>query len=397
MQFSVYQNLSHLLVIVFRKLPEGNLKMILMISVKKIYDALSQKRIIGQLLFFNSNYFMYFVVINKLNLITMRKITLFVVASFLFTFYSKSQNIVWPPDRIEELTTEWTGERTPDGRPKVSEELLERLKALSMEEVWAKLNSKGYRNQFENFSGMYQNGWQILHPDEVMTGRVVTAQFMPLRKDLDNYVQNQAEKEGTKTPVTNYAPIIKLLDGDVYVADGYGRIVDGTLIGDNLGNAIYKASKRGVIFNGGVRDVEGLSEIDGFNAWIRGADPSYVKEMLVTNVNGPIRIGRATVLPGDAVLAKSTGVIFIPPHLLQDVVISGEYTALRDAFNRYCMETNRYEYVNEKFVVEREVFEKDFKEWLENKTDLPMRREELDKFIKEREEQRAKKKENDEE
>ena len=112
--------------------------------------------------------------------------------------------------------------------------------------------------EFENFASTHENGWEILHPDQVMTGRVVTAQFMPLRKDFDNYVQAQAEKEGTKTPVTNYAPIIKLLDGDVYVADSYGKIVDGTLIGDNLGNAIYQASKRGVIFNGAVRDIQGL-------------------------------------------------------------------------------------------------------------------------------------------
>lgn len=327
----------------------------------------------------------------------MKKSVLLLITVFSFVFYSMSQNVVWPPDRIEELTSEWTGERTPDGRPKVSDELLERLKALSMEEVWAKLNSKGYRNQFENYSGTFENGWQIFHPKEVMTGRVVTAQFMPLREDLDNYVQTQAEKEGTKTPVTNYAPIIKLMEGDVYVADGYGRIIDGTLIGDNLGNAIYKASKRGVIFNGGVRDVEGLSQIEGFNAWIRGSDPSYVKEMLVTNVNSPIRIGRATVLPGDVVLAKSTGVIFIPPHLLQEVVIGGEYTALRDEFNLYCMKTNRYEYVNEKFVVDREVFENDFKEWLKTKNDLPMPRKELEEFIKERDEKRAAQKENEEE
>ena len=171
--------------------------------------------------------------------------------------------MVWPAESIKELTSEWTGERTPDGRPKVSDQLLERLKALSMEEVWGSLNREGYENQFENFAGMYQNGWEILHPEQVMTGRVVTAQFTPLRKDFDNYVQKVAEREGTKTPVTNYAPIIKLLDGDIYVADSYGKIVDGTLIGDNLGHAIYKASKRGVIFNGSVRDIQGLNEIEG--------------------------------------------------------------------------------------------------------------------------------------
>ncbi|MFD2099225.1 RraA family protein [Flagellimonas iocasae] len=300
----------------------------------------------------------------------------------------QSQNVVWQPENIKALTSEWTGERTSDGRPKVSDKLLERLKALSMEEIWGTLRRNGYNNQFENFASPFENGWEILHPDEVMSGRVVTAQFMPFRKDFDAYVQQQAEKEGTKTPVTNYAPIIKLMDGDVYVADSYGKMVDGTLIGDNLGNAIYKAGKRGVIFNGSVRDVEGLSQIEGFNAWIRGSDPSAIKEMMIESVNGPIRIGRVTVLPGDVVLAKTTGVSFIPAHLVQKVVISGEFTALRDEFNRFCMRTNKYEYVNEAFVVDDEVFEKDFKEWLDKYPNLPMPKSELDAFLKEREEQR---------
>lgn len=318
----------------------------------------------------------------------MKRVFISCIAIVCTVFGLQSQNVVWQPETIKALTSEWEGERTSDGRPKVSDELLERLKALSMEEVWGTLRRNGYNNQFENFASPYENGWEILHPDQVMTGRVVTAQFMPLRNDFNTYIQEQAEKEGTKTPVTNYAPILKLMDGDVYVADSYGKMVDGTLIGDNLGNAIYKAGKRGVIFNGSVRDVEGLSQIKGFNAWIRGSDPSAIKEMMIESVNGPIRIGRVTVLPGDVVLAKSTGVSFIPPHLVQKVVISGEFTALQDEFNRFCMRTNKYEYVNERFVVDDEVFEKDFKEWLDKYPNLPMSKSELDTFLKEREERR---------
>ena len=313
-----------------------------------------------------------------------------VIFTLLVSHFSLSaQNVVWPAENIRQLTSEWEGERTEDGRPKVSDELLERLKSLSMEEVWASLRRKGYNNQFENFASPYENGWEILHPDQVMTGRVVTAQFMPLREDFNNYIQQQAEKEGTKTPVTNYAPIIKLLDGDVYVADSYGKMEEGTLIGDNLGNAIYKAGKRGVIFNGSVRDVEGLSEIEGFNGWIRGSDPSAIKDMMIESVNGPIRIGRVTVLPGDVVLAKKTGVTFIPPHLVQSTVIAGEYTALRDEFNFFCIKTNKYEYVNEAFVVDDDVFEKDFRQWLAEYEDLPMPKAELDQYIKELDERRA--------
>ncbi len=325
----------------------------------------------------------------------MKKVLLLLVVVALFSHFSYAQHVVWPAESIEALTAGWEGERTPDGRPKVSDELLERLKALSMEEVWGTLRRNGYENQFENFASTYGNGWEILHPEQVMTGRVLTAQFMPLRTDFNEYVQQQAEKEGTKTPVTNYAPIIKLLDGDVYVADSYGKMVEGTLIGDNLGNAIYRAGKRGVIFNGSVRDVEGLSQIEGFNAWIRGSDPSAIKNMMIANVNAPIRIGRVSVLPGDVVLAKTTGVAFIPPHLVQKVVISGEFTALRDEFNRYCMKTNKYEYINEAFVVEDEVFEKDFEEWVAEYSDLPMPKEELEIYMEERAARRAANKANE--
>lgn len=325
----------------------------------------------------------------------MKRIILLTSAILLTSLLANSQNVVWQPEAIKALTADWTGERTPDGRPKVSDNLLERLKALSMEEVWGFLNGKGYANQFENFASMNENGWQILHPEKVMTGRVVTAQFMPLRKDFDNYVQAQAKKEGTKTPVTNYAPIIKLLDGDVYVADSYGKMADGTLIGDNLGNAINNAGHRGIIFNGSVRDVEGLSEIEGFNGWIRGADPSAIKQMMIASVNAPIRIGRVTVLPGDVVLAKTTGVTFIPSHLLQECVISGEYTALRDEFNFFCQKTKKYEYVNEAFVVDPEVFEKDFQQWLDKYPNLPMTRKELSDFQEARKAQRAARKQAD--
>jgi hypothetical protein len=160
------------------------------------------------------------------------------------------------------------------------------------------------------------------------------------------------------------------------------------LIGDNLGNAIYKAGKRGIIFNGSVRDVEGLSQIEGFNGWIRGSDPSAIKQMMTASVNAPIRIGRVTVLPGDVVLAKTTGVAFIPPHLVQKVVIAGEFTALRDEYNRFAMDTNKYKYINERFDVDEAVFEKDFKDWLGNHSNLPMSKEELDNYMKERDEMR---------
>ncbi len=290
-----------------------------------------------------------------------------------------SQHVGSPAGYIEALTSEWKGERFADGRPKVSDQLLERLKNISIEEAWGVLRNKGYHNQ-------YEGDWQIMLPEEAMTGRVVTAQYIPLRPDLQAQVKKQGvELEGRSGQGgTNSWPIDILEEGDVYVADGYGKIADGTLIGDNLGNSIYTKSKRGVIFYGSVRDLEGLSEIEGFNAWIKGQDPSYINQMMLTTINAPIRVGRATVLPGDVVLAKKYGVIFIPAHLAEELVITSEVTALRDEFGHERLRQKKY-LAGEIDSQWTEAIKKDFLEWLSNYPGkLPMTKEELDNYLKER-------------
>ncbi|GMQ29315.1 RraA family protein [Algoriphagus confluentis] len=291
----------------------------------------------------------------------------------------QAQEVGASAEFIKALTSEWKGERMSDGRPKVSDALLERLKNISIEEAWGVLRNKGYNNQ-------YEGDWQIIWPDSAMTGRVVTAQYMPLRPDYQNQIKEQgvsAEGRSAKGG-TNSWPIDILTTGDVYVADGYGKIADGTLIGDNLGNSIYAKSQRGVIFYGSVRDQEGLSEIEGFNAWIKGQDPSFIREMMLTSINAPIRIGRATVLPGDVVLAKKYGVIFIPAHLVEDLVITAEVTALRDQFGHQRLREKKYlaGQIDSEWTDE---IKKDFMDWLKNYPGkLPMTQEELDNYFKER-------------
>jgi len=309
----------------------------------------------------------------------MNKKILFFTTTFIFTcLMAGAQNVGSSPEYIKALTSEWVGERFPDGRPKVSDAILERLKNISIEEAWGVLRNKGYQNQ-------YENDWQIINPDEPMTGRVVTAQYMPLRPDLEKYVKAQGKIENrAQQGGTNSWPIDVLVEGDVYVADSYGKIADGTLIGDNLGNSIYAKSKRGVIFYGSVRDQEGLSEIKGFNGWIKGQDPSYIMQMSLVSINAPIRIGRAVVLPGDVVLAKKYGVIFIPSHLVEDLVITSEVTALRDEFGHLRLKEGKYKpgQIDSQWTEE---LKKDFMNWLNNYPGkLPMPKTELDNYFKER-------------
>ena len=287
-----------------------------------------------------------------------RKTTLLILFALCVVSLS-AQRVGSSPEYIKALTPEWVGERFSDGRPKVSDDLLERLKAISIEEAWGVLRNKGFQNQ-------YEGDWHVINPDEVMTGRVVTAQYMPLRPDLQNHVKEQgAMEERAQKGGTNSWPIDVLTDGDVYVADGYGKIADGTLIGDNLGNAIYANSKRGVVFYGSVRDEQGLSEIEGFNGWIKGSDPSYIQQMMLTTINAPIRVGRAIVLPGDVVLANKYGVIFIPAYLIEDLVLTSEVTGLRDEFGHQRLREGKYlpGQIDSKW---SEEIKEDFLDWLNN-------------------------------
>jgi 4-hydroxy-4-methyl-2-oxoglutarate aldolase len=306
-----------------------------------------------------------------------KKLFLF-TAIILSSLIAGAQNVGSSPEYIKALTPEWKGERFADGRPKVSDAILERLKNISIEEAWGVLRNKGYQNQFEG-------NWQIINPDEPMTGRVVTAQYMPLRPDLEKYVKDQGRIENrAQQGGTNSWPIDILVDGDVYVADSYGKIADGTLIGDNLGNSIYAKTKRGVIFYGAVRDQEGLEEIKGFNGWIKGSDPSFISQMCLTSINAPIRIGRATVLPGDVVLAKKFGVIFIPAYLVEDLVITSEVTALRDEFGHLRLKEGKYKpgQIDSQWSDE---IKKDFINWLDNYPGkLPMTKGELENYFKDR-------------
>ncbi len=222
-------------------------------------------------------------------------------------------------------TSGWKGDRFPDGRPKLPDDLLKRAVNMTIEDIWDFLRAHGYDNQFEG-------GWQALHPDQSFAGRALTAQYMPLRPDMAAAIAAEG-KEEQRVGGTNMWPIAELQSGDVYVADGFGKIISGTLIGSNLGNGIAARSHTGFVFDAGIRDQEENREIPNFNGLYRGYDPSDWSQMELTSINAPIRIGRAVVLPGDLVLAKPEGVIFIPAILAEAAISSAEFTALQDAFN----------------------------------------------------------------
>lgn len=277
-------------------------------------------------------------------------------------------------DQLTFLTAEWKGERFPDGRPKVPDAILERMKNVSMEEAWEVLQTHGYKNQFEG-------GWQMVHNDVPVVGRAVTAHYMPARPELATRITERGHKEGRIGPMNSW-PIDTLQKGDVYVADSFGKVADGTLIGDNLGNSIFAKSGNGVIFDGSARDLEGLSEIKGFNAFVRAFDPTLIKDLMLMGLNTPIRIGRVTVLPGDVVLAKRAGITFIPAHLAEEVVRTSEVIALRDKFGHQRLREGRYTpgQIDVKWTPEIEI---DFRTWLTtNRNQLDIPRETIDELLR---------------
>jgi regulator of RNase E activity RraA len=235
---------------------------------------------------------------------------------------------------LPEYTALWTGERFSDGRPKVPEDILERMKDVSIEEAWGVLRGKGYKCQFEG-------GWVRTGKNPVLVGRALTAVFMPLRPDVNDVTKSKIEREG-QSRSQNKLVINRLVENDVMVVDLFGKVFDGAFIGDNLANNIYALSGKGMVIDGGSRDLDGVSRISDFTAFNRGWNPTGLSDVMLMGINIPIRIGSATVMPGDVVLGGREGVIFVPAHLAQEVVEGSELARVRDRFRTKCFQEKKY-------------------------------------------------------
>jgi regulator of RNase E activity RraA len=214
------------------------------------------------------------------------------------------------------LTPEWKGERFDDGRPKVPDAIMARMKAVSMEEAWATMGA--------NYAYQVAENWPvIINQDSVLVGRAFTTTFMPYRQDVWKAINDRGQKAGLKGQ--NVWGVEQLQKGDVYVADHFGLHKNGPTIGDRVASDIYRRTGTGIVYDGAVRDLEGLKEFGGFTSYITSYTPSFHnpggdKNTMIMSVNGPTRIRQVTVMPGDVVLGKQGMVIFIPPHMAERVV-----------------------------------------------------------------------------
>lgn len=304
----------------------------------------------------------------------MFKLNIAIVFLFFISIGLKGQTI--PKEELVFLTSEWKGERFPDGRPRIPDDILERAKKIGIDDAWTVLNNEGYTNQFEG-------NWKMIHDDVAVVGRALTAMYMPSRPDVETNIKARGHAEGRKGN-TNSWPIDMLTQGDVYVADGFGKIDAGTLMGATLATSIFSKSGNGVVFNGSARDLETVKELQGFNAFVRDFHPSFLEEMVTMGLNVPIRMGAAIVLPGDLVIAKQEGVLFVPAHLAEQVVATAEFVALKDVFGFEMIKTKKYT-TGEIDSQWTDKIKSDFITWLKGKPELgKMTREELDKVLSKR-------------
>ena len=278
-------------------------------------------------------------------------------------------------DELVFLTSAWKGERFTDGRPKISDSLLQRAKHIMIDDAWTVLRNEGYLNQFEG-------GWKTVN-DTPMTGRALTAMYMPSRPDVEKNIKERGAKEGRKGN-TNSWPIDKLTKGDLYVADAFGKISGGPIMGATLANSIYSKSGNGVVFDGASRDLQEIKNIKGFNAYVRDFHPSFTEEMILMGLNTPIRIGNVMVLPGDLVIATREGVLFVPAHMAEQVVSTSEFVIRKDQFGFEMVRNGKYS-TGEIDSQWNDEIKTEFLKWLEKHPELgKMTRAELDKMMSKR-------------
>ena len=313
------------------------------------------------------------------------KVVVFIAVIASIAPVALAQQGFFTREDVIKYTPDWKGERFPDGRPKVPDSVLDRMKTVTLEEAWAVLQQAGFTHQ-------YEDGWLSIHPNQVLVGRALTSVWMPGRPDVQKVIEDQQKALNHRIGGMNAWPVDMLQPRDVYVSDHFRLKVNGPSIGDNVGNAIYAKSGNGIVYNGAVRDINGLEALPNFTSFVRYYDPSHhygslksgrMLNSTMVSINGPTRIGEVMVMPGDVVLGRNGGVIFIPPQLAEKVVISSEKTHLEDMFGHLRLREGKYTagQIDARWSPD---IEKDYHQWLQqNRDHLPAPKEVIDEVLAE--------------
>src|SRR4249920_3447807 len=163
---------------------------------------------------------------------------------FLLAAFCAHGQFVLTKEQMVAYTADNPYERFTDGRPKVPDDLLDRVKGLVIEEAYGAVKSKGFPNQFAG-------DWKILHPGKRLVGWAFTVQFMPLRLDVAKGMQDEATKQNLGRLRTQ--TVIDMLNpNDVIIVDLFGKTDGGTFVGDKLAYYIWKTTGTGMVVDGGM-------------------------------------------------------------------------------------------------------------------------------------------------
>jgi len=289
----------------------------------------------------------------------------------LATPFIHAQLYTLTKEQLTELTPQNPFERFADGRPKIPDNLLERARGMSAEEVWAGFNQAnsaggGGRGGGQGWRSQYEDGFQVLHPKLKLVGRAFTVQFMPARPDIDAWLNLKAKDKGLSR-WNNQVAIDMLQPGDVLVVDLFGKVDGGTIVGDNLFYYVMKTTKTGgMVVDGAVRDLEGISEME-MPAYFRRTHPSAIANVSLTGINIPVRIGNVTVMPGDMVLGDPEGVYFVPPHLVKAMVDNADVVHIHDEWTRKKFDEGKYKSSDIYSSPKDPALQKEYKEYLEKR------------------------------
>jgi regulator of RNase E activity RraA len=216
----------------------------------------------------------------------------------------------------------------------VTDSQLEELKTLQLEAIWDGLG---------DYQANYVLGFETTQPGQRMVGRALTMRFLPSRPDVRRALDELAE-EGDWDRRYYGRAADEASPGDVVVVDLGGASGD-QMFGDVGGLGMQLAGIAGAIIDGGSRDLAELEEpsFANFPVFARYFDIDTSK-WLGAEWNVPVRIGNATVLPGDIVVADDAGALFFPPELLAGVLAKARAKVSMENYQRELLRTKQHRF-----------------------------------------------------